>query len=477
MIVRRKRPANAPCHHPNVISTSLFGAIVPLGLPGLIFGGSPTEFVIVLVLAAAVLLVLSLSFRATVKSRRSLERLAQTAGRLSSGDWEARIPIDPYQPSDVLSEVSHAFNRMAGELKARYDQSRRERDQLETVLANMSDGVLAVDSHGIVRLVNRSFLKYFRSVFELPVGRTYSEAFRNRELQDIIKALLQGTPEDRQEIVLAESSHRVVVLRTALIHDAGESDVRGVVVARDITARQRVDQMRRDFVANVSHELRTPLTVILGYIEALKDAHLPADERDNFLNTISRNAVRMNRIVADLLELSRIEASDYRPQRSPFSLRSLVEEVMTSLHAAVQLKHQSLTARLDPAADTLVADRDAVARILTNLIDNARKYTPNNGEIIVLTAGNEAGFTITVADNGIGVPEADRARLFERFFRVDRARSRESGGTGLGLAIVKHLAESLGGWARYETNTPKGSRFIVFLPRPETVGDRSNIDA
>jgi len=455
----------------------LIGVFVPFGLPGLIFGGSSTEFVILVILAIAVITVLALNFRSTVKSRRSLERLAHTAGRLSGGDWEARLPIDPYQPSDVLSEVSHAFNRMAGELKSRYDQSRRERDQLETVLANMSDGVLAVDSHGVVRLVNRSFLKYFRSVFELPVGYSYSEAFRNRELQEVIKALLQGVPEDRHEVVLAESSRRVVVLRTALIQEAGGADVRGVVVARDITARQRVDQMRRDFVANVSHELRTPLTVILGYIEALKDVHLPADERDNFLNTISRNAVRMNRIVADLLELSRIEASDYRPQRSPFSLRALVDEVMTSLHAAVQLKHQSLNARLDPAADTFLADRDAVARILTNLIDNARKYTPDNGEIVVLTAGNDAGLTITVADNGIGVPETDRSRLFERFFRVDRARSRESGGTGLGLAIVKHLAESQGGWARYEPNVPKGSRFIVFLPTQDVGDDESKSDS
>lgn len=429
---------------------------------------SYTDIAIVLaaILAVAVLIALTLLVWVSTKSRKSLEKLADTASRLSQGEWTARVPIDPYRKSDAFSEVGYAFNRMANEMKLRYDRSRRERDQLQTVLTNMSDGVLAVDGQGIVRLVNRAFLRYFRTVFDNPIGHAHTEAFRDRGLNTLVQEMLDGTASDLSELVVAEPTRRILVLRSAPIADAeDQSDVRGVIVARDVTARRRVEQMRRDFVANVSHELRTPLTAILGYIEALKDTGLPTPERTRFLETISRNATRMNRIVADLLELSRIEDPDYRPDITHFALRPIVEEIATNVQAAMAGKSQTFVTNLDPTIKTIHGDRDAIYRIIFNLTDNAHKYTPDGGHIEVVSCRQDDSIVLIVQDDGIGVPEQDRPRLFERFFRVDRARSRESGGTGLGLAIVKHLTESLNGSVRYEPNVPRGSRFIVTLPQ------------
>jgi two-component system phosphate regulon sensor histidine kinase PhoR len=255
------------------------------------------------------------------------------------------------------------------------------------------------------------------------------------------------------------------VVRTALIDAASGEDVRGVLVARDVTARRQIDQMRRDFVANVSHELRTPLTSILGYVSALRDTQNFAPPATTFLETIERNAERMNRIVGDLLELSRIEAPGYRPTMTSFSLYGLIEEMRLSLAQSLAARSQRLVVDIADEAATCIADRDAVSRVLVNLIDNAIKYSPEGMDITVSARRERDSLVLAVIDSGPGVPEADRPRLFERFYRVDRGRSREMGGTGLGLSIVKHLAESHGGAAHYEPNSPTGSRLIVVIPQ------------
>jgi two-component system phosphate regulon sensor histidine kinase PhoR len=224
--------------------------------------------------------------------------------------------------------------------------------------------------------------------------------------------------------------------------------------------------MRRDFVANVSHELRTPLTSVLGYVEALRDTGPHSPEACGFLDTISRNAERMNRIVGDLLELSRIEAPGFALDLTAFSLGDLAAEVKESFQGILNQKSQSLTVAIPDSMEPVVADRDAVGRILTNLVDNAHKYTAAGGHIMIEAQPKNGEVILSVSDDGIGVPQADRPRLFERFFRVDRARSRDSGGTGLGLAIVKHLAEAHGGSARYEARIPSGSRLVIRLPQP-----------
>lgn len=393
--------------------------------------------------------------------RRPLSKLAQTTARYSQGDWEARVPVDPFRSSDEFSELAHDFNRMADEVQSRFLQSRRERDQLQAVLSNMSDGVLAVDVEGRIRLVNDAFVRFFRPVLGEPIGRTHAEAFRDRGLNELIEALLSGETQESEELEVVAPKRRILVVRPALIEAASGEDVRGVLVARDVTARRQIDQMRRDFVANVSHELRTPLTSILGYISALRDARQFEPPASTFLDTIERNAERMNRIVADLLELSRIEAPGYLPSRSSFSISGMIEEIRLSLAQVLEVRGQRLNIDIGSDADTILADRDAISRIMMNLIDNAIKYSADGMPISIIVRHEHDYMVLEVADRGVGVPEADRPRLFERFYRVDRGRSREMGGTGLGLSIVKHLAESHGGSAHYEPNSPSGSRLIV----------------
>lgn len=393
--------------------------------------------------------------------RRPLARLAQTTARYSKGDWEARVPVDPFRASDEFSELAHDFNSMADEVQLRFLQSRRERNQLQAVLANMSDGVLAVDAQGRVRLVNDAFVRFFRPVLVDPIGRPHVEAFRDRGLNDLIDRLLTGESEESEELEVVSPRRRILVVRPALIRVASGEDVRGVLVARDVTARRQIDQMRRDFVANVSHELRTPLTSILGYVGAMRDSMSFEPPAATFLETIERNAERMNRIVGDLLELSRIEAPGYHPTRTTFSIIGVIEEIRQSVAQTLSARSQRLDADVAESADQCHADRDAISRILGNLIDNAIKYSPDGAAIQVSVSREGSDTVFEVADHGFGVPEGDRARLFERFYRVDRGRSREMGGTGLGLSIVKHLAETHGGSARYEPNLPSGSRLIV----------------
>ncbi len=397
--------------------------------------------------------------------RRPLARLAQTTARYSQGDWDARVPIDPFRSSDEFSEVAHDFNSMADEVQLRFLQSRRERDQLQAVLSNMSDGVLAIDAQGRVRLVNGAFLRFFRPVLPEAIGHGHAEAFRDRGLNELIDKLLSGETEESEELEVVSPRRRILVVRPALIEAASGEDVRGVLVARDVTARRHIDQMRRDFVANVSHELRTPLTSILGYVSALRDAQSFQPPSSTFLETIERNAERMNRIVGDLLELSRIEAPGYRPARTSFSLDALIEEVRLSLAQTLEARQQKLVVETADDAGTCLADRDAIGRILVNLIDNAIKYSPEDMAISVIATRDGDNIMLEVMDRGLGVLEVDRPRLFERFYRVDRGRSREMGGTGLGLSIVKHLAESHGGSAHYEPNLPSGSRLIVRIPQ------------
>lgn len=397
--------------------------------------------------------------------RRPLARLAQTTARYSKGDWDARVPVDPFRSSDEFSELAHDFNKMADEVQLRFLQSRRERDQLQTVLSNMSDGVLAVDAQGRIRLVNDAFVRFFRPVLADAAGQAHTEAFRDRGLNELIEKLLTGESEESEELEVISPRRRILVVRTALIDAASGEDVRGVLVARDVTARRQIDQMRRDFVANVSHELRTPLTSILGYVSALRDTQKFESPASTFLETIERNAERMNRIVGDLLELSRIEAPGYRPTRTSFDLKAVVEELRMSLAQSLAARDQRLIVDIGHGATICHADRDAVSRILVNLVDNAIKYSPEGLDITISARRDDDALVIEVADRGPGVPEADRPRLFERFYRVDRGRSREMGGTGLGLSIVKHLTESHGGTAHYEPNLPSGSRLIVIIPQ------------
>lgn len=459
----------------SVVRNGRPGGVVLLSAQAVKSGDPPGQirWWLIWVTGAAILLIAAISVVSLISATRALSRLAEGAARFSQGDWDARVPVNPYRRADEYTAVAHAFNRMAGEVKFRFDQQRQHREQLEAVVSNMNDGLLAVDASGVVRLVNQTFIRYFRSAFEDPIGRTHTEAFRDQGLNEMIEKTLSGVSGEEGELEIHAPTRRVLVVRMALIPDVRPNEIRAVLLARDVTARRRLQELRRDFVANVSHELRTPLTAVLGYVEALRDADPASPERSGFLDTISRNAQRMERIVGDLLELSRIESPGFSLQLSEFSLEDLAREIEASFQGLLKEKNQQLSVAIPSTVGTIVADRDGIARILSNLVDNAHKYTPSGGHLTIEAARAKDIVLLTVSDDGIGVPEPNRPRLFERFYRVDRDRSRDSGGTGLGLAIVKHLAEAHGGSAHYEARVPSGSRLVIRLPQVSESPDAS----
>jgi signal transduction histidine kinase len=286
-----------------------------------------------------------------------------------------------------------------------------------------------------------------------------------RPLQDMAAVARQLASGSLGQRVQTRSSDEVGVLAATLNQMADQMD-------RDITALRRLEQVRRDFVANVSHELRTPLTSIKGYVEALLDgAKDNPEEATRFLQIILNQSDRLNLILEDLLQLSQIESGLVRFRREPVHLGALVERTLPLIRPLVDKKRQTLTVAVPANLPPVSGDEDRLVQVLTNLLDNAVKYTPEGGTISVVgrnAAGQPAHgpalVELSVTDTGIGIPDADRPRVFERFYRVDKARSREMGGTGLGLSIVKHIVEGHTGRIWVESHQPRGSRFVIHLP-------------
>jgi signal transduction histidine kinase len=287
-----------------------------------------------------------------------------------------------------------------------------------------------------------------------------------RPLSDIATVASQLAGGALGQRIQTTSSDEVGVLAATLNQMAAQMD-------RDITALRRLEQVRKDFVANVSHELRTPLTSIKGYVEALLDgAKDSPEEAERFLQIILKQSDRLNLILEDLLQLSQIESGQVRFKQEPVRLNAIVERTLPLIKPLADKKSQTIAIVLPPDVPAVLGDEDRLVQVLTNLLDNAVKYTPDGGAIRIAGRATDdpAQVELSVIDTGIGIPEADRPRVFERFYRVDKARSRELGGTGLGLSIVRHIVEAHNGKIWVEGNQPTGSRFIIRLPSAELEG-------
>ena len=304
---------------------------------------------------------------------------------------------------------------------------------------------------------------------DAPVGRHYLEVVRQSEIETLIEDVLRSGERCQDEVELLRVG-RVYAI-TGVPFPGAEAAPHGAVLTfNDATERHRVERIRRDFVANASHELRTPLTSIRGFVEALEDGALeePATAR-RFLAKVRTHADRMTALVDDLLELSRIETGDRAPDWSETRPHDVAAEVVALFEDSAARKHISLSAR-DRGAPVVVSDPERLRRILENLVDNAIKYSPEGAHVeITSEAGPDGAARVEVTDDGPGIAAEHLERLFERFYRVDKARSRELGGTGLGLSIVKHLAEGMGASVSVASELGRGSRFVVLLPaRPDS---------
>jgi two-component system, OmpR family, phosphate regulon sensor histidine kinase PhoR len=387
---------------------------------------------------------------------KRVNAILEVARRYTVGDL--RRPSPDYG-DDELGAVARAMDGAAQELGRRIEELARDRTRMVAILSGMVEGVLVVDEQGRLQHVNDAARRMLRMQHDA-LNRTYMEAIRHPGIVSEIKAVLSGQQSQGLEFSLIRDVSRTLVARVAPVVSAGRG---AVLVLHDITDLRRADQIRRDFVANVSHELRTPLTAIKGYVEALMDDPDDDEARDRFLEIIQRHTSRMERLVADLLRLARIDAGQEVAELAHCDVHALITSLVSDFERAARDKHQTIRIDVAPEACNLVADTAKLHDILRNLIENAIGYTPDGGTIEIGAALSGGRYLLTVADNGPGIPHESLTRVFERFYRVDKSRARP-GGTGLGLSIVKNLANVMQGDVFVANRERGGAVFTVKLP-------------
>jgi two-component system phosphate regulon sensor histidine kinase PhoR len=401
-------------------------------------------FALVLALGAAVARWLS----------RPIVAMTRAARAMSHGEFTVSLPP---APDDELGELVHALETLRSQLAARIEELRNEGTKLRAILNGMREGVALVQG-GAIAIANPAFA-HLLGVASTVEGLTPLEAARLPQLAEIIEMAIRERREAAREVQVGARS---LMLQA---HPLGAVGTRqAVVVLIDMTETRRLERLRRDFVANASHELRTPVAAIVGVAETLSaGAAEDPEARASFLDILLRHAARLSNLTSDLLDIARLEAG-YRPRVESFPVAEVVETVVSTLRPRADDKQIMLTTELAPGL-LLAAESQAVERVLVNLVDNAIKYTPSGGQVTVRAEPGGNQVQLSVEDTGPGIPEEHLPRLFERFYRVDNARSRELGGTGLGLSIVKHLVLAHRGDVRVESQVGRGTRFIVRLPR------------
>ncbi len=382
--------------------------------------------------------------------------MQRIARRMSEGDFTARAPV---RSTDEIAGLGRALNLMATRLRDKIQDLEHEHARLNAIVDSMIEGVIAVDGRDSVVLMNERARAMFGVDEARGAARPLLEVVRNRDLHDLLRESRGGTraPAGPREIQLPGAGERVLRANAVPFVLAG-NEVGVVIVLHDVTELRRLEQVRTEFVANVSHELRTPLTAIQGYLETLRAGGVPEPDAARFLEIAFRHTERLGRLLNDLTDLSNIELGKVALHLGPTPLTPVVESVLEIMAPRAEAGGVGLEAAVPDGTPAVEADRDRLAQILINLVDNAVKYTPRGGRVTVTAArAGPSSVEVSVRDTGLGIPAPDLPRITERFYRVDRARSRALGGTGLGLAIVKHLVIAHGGELRIESEPDRGT--------------------
>ncbi len=423
------------------------------------------------------------SWLASRRIGRELKAVEQGAEQFARGILSRKIPVPASREIGALAET---MNRMAGELDHRIQVLVQQQQQHEAILFSMVESVLAVDTEERLISLNQAGARLLRVRVQDIQGRRLQEVVRNPALERLVAHVLATQQSVSEEIVirLNGGEERVLDAQGTVLLDAGQQAIGALVVLHDITRVRRLEIIRRDFVANVSHELKTPVTSIKGFVETLLDGALKSPgDAERFLKIVAAQADRLTAIIEDLLMLSRIEQGTEKAEIAlePVPIRKVVQAAVD----ICQLKAAEKDIRVEiRCSEDLAAESNAalLEQALVNLIDNAIKYSPNGASIFVEAEGAPDEILIRVKDHGSGISHEHLSRIFERFYRVDKARSRKLGGTGLGLAIVKHIAQAHGGRATVQSRLGEGSTFCLHLPvspkvplepPPETFADSS----
>jgi two-component system, OmpR family, phosphate regulon sensor histidine kinase PhoR len=416
--------------------------------------------------AVALLVALAIGLFVAGRVTRPVVEMQSIARQMSQGNFLVRAPT---RSMDEIGALGRSLNVLATRLREKIEDVEQEQAKVTAILDGMVEGVIAVDGHERIVLMNERA----RAIFNLGGVRAerkpFLEVIRNAELHEVFRATRAATEAPvRREVSLTAPAGRVLQVHgVPLLLAGGETGV--VIVLHDITELRRLEQVRTEFVANVSHELRTPLTAIHGYVETLLGGAL--EEPDNarrFLEIVHRQTERLGRLINDLTDLSNIELGKVSLRLAPTPLDEVVDSVLAVIEPRARRGGVTLGTKMSPGLPPVKADHDRLAQILINLVDNAVKYTQGGGAVTVRASETARGTVeVSVEDTGVGIPSSDLPRITERFYRVDKARSRELGGTGLGLAIVKHLVLAHGGELHIESDVGRGTTVRFTLPAAE----------
>jgi len=419
-------------------------------------------------LATLVLITGIISYRIARGMTRPLEKITRVAQQITNLDYRSRVNI---RSRDEIGQLGHAINTMAEGLETQLGRIVENEGRLQSVMDSMQSGILMVDLEERIMLLNRKAEEFLGFTAAELLNHAYTAANQQYEFSRLVQACLETGETLREEMVFYFPEERIMEVSTTPVMDGQGRMAGALIVLHDITAVRRLEKMRSEFVANVSHELKTPIAAVKGFAETLLNGALEDPETAQaFVKIIYDESERLNRLIGDILELSKIESRRVPLVFSPIDLNDFLSTSLRMVQTEADKKNIHLELRLSEPL-YLEADEDRLRQILLNLLSNGISYTPEGGEVKVraehvpgVTDDEDDKVRITVSDTGIGIPKKDLPRIFERFYRVDKARSRSSGGTGLGLSIVKHLVDLHRGTIRVESTVGVGSSFIIELP-------------
>ncbi len=397
----------------------------------------------------------------TIGILKPIDKIIHISRKFSRGDFTHKILLDS---KDEIGELAFTLNKMAQGLEDKIKEVEIKNQHLMAILECMVEGIIVVDKATRIISVNPTIEKIFNITKEDSEGKIFLEIIRNNDTSEIINDVLKNKKFVSKELVLTWPVQKIFQIDASPIFE--QKEIGGcLLVIHDITQIRKLETMRRDFVANVSHELKTPLTSIKGFVETLLEGALTDKENSrHFLQIIQDHANRLDALVNDLLDLSGLESKEIALEKEKINIKNLTDDTLASFRS--QLKKKTVSAKNDLPSDLIVqVDKDNIGQVLTNLIDNGIKFNLENGSLKIYSQELDDKIKIIVEDSGIGIPTKDIPRIFERFYRVDKARSRELGGTGLGLSIVKHIIEGHGGSVGVESTEGLGSKFYFCLPK------------
>ncbi len=418
--------------------------------------------IIFFALALIFLLSLGLTYIISIAVSRPLIEMAKIAQAMAEGDFSRKPAL---YSSDEVGDLARALTHMSDEIKDKIEKIKQQAVKLDVVLASMFEGIIVTDEKGTILLMNPSIRKLFFIDVE-PEGKKPIEIIRNAPVQNIVDRILKDKQRlISEEIAINQPEEKVLKINGVPIIRDGALEG-SVLVFHDITELRRLERIRQDFVANVSHELRTPIASIKGYAETLLEGALKdKDHAKEFVNIILQDSNRLASLIDDLLDLAKIESGKVKMVFMPLELKPLVKKTLAVLEKTAKEKSLSLHIEIPDNLPKVSADDKKLSQVLLNLLDNAVKYTPDGGSIKITAFPKDKFIQVDVADTGAGIPDSDIARIFERFYRVDKARSRELGGTGLGLSIVKQIVHAHQGSVWVTSKVNGGSTFSFTLPQ------------